>query len=73
MNQREIEKQIWDSLLTMARNLYDFDRAEYERLRHGHEDDDWDMRDARPLSTEKHQERFDRALRRVVEIIERKV
>lgn len=72
MNQREMEKQIWGSLLTMARNLYDFDRAEYERLRHGHEDDDWDWPDARPRTTIKHAMRFDRALDRVVEIIERK-
>ena len=72
MNQREMEKQIWGSLLTMATHLHDFDRAEYERLRHGHEDDNWDWRDAQPLSTEKHQERFDRALHRVVQIIQRK-
>ena len=72
MNQREIEKEIWRSLLTMAANLYDFDRAEFERLRHGHEDDDWDWPGARPISTEKHQERFDRALNRVTEIIQRK-
>ena len=73
MNQREMEKHIWGSLLTMAANLYDFDRAEFERLRHGHEDEmTWDRLDARPISTEKHQERFDRALNRVVEIIQRK-
>ena len=74
MNQREMEKQIWNSLLTMARNLYDFDRAEFERLRNGHEDEmTWDRRDAQPLSTEKHQERFDRALNRVIGMISRKV
>ena len=73
MNQREMEKQIWGSLLTMARNLYDFDRAEYERLRHGHEDEmTWDLPGARPRTTIKHAMRFDRARDRVVEIIERK-
>ena len=72
MNQREMEKEIWASLLTMARNFWDYDRAELERLRHGHGDDDWDRRTAQPLTTEKHQERFDRALNRVVEIIQRK-
>jgi hypothetical protein len=65
-----MEKEIWGNLLTISRNFYDFDRAEYERLRNGH--DDWDWPDAQPLSTEKHQERFDRALNRVAEIIERK-
>ena len=72
MNQRDIEKQIWGSLLTMARNLYEFDRAEYERLRHGFEDDEWDWRDAQPLTSERRQERFDRALNRVIGMIRRK-
>jgi len=73
MDQREMEKQIWKSLLTMARNLYDFDRDEFERLRHGHEHDTWDRFDSRPLSTETHQKRFDRALGRVIAIIAGKV
>jgi len=70
MNQREMEKKIWDSLLTIARNLRDFDRVEYERLRHGLRYPKWE--DTPPLSTEKHQARFDRALARVVQIIQRK-
>ena len=73
MNQREMEKEIWGSLATFAYNFHDFDRHEYERLRHGHENDDWDYPNAQPLSSEKHQERFDRALNRVIEIIQKKV
>jgi len=58
---------------TIAYNFHDFDRAVYEELRNGHEDDDWDCPNAQPLSSEKHQERFDRALNRVIEIIQKKV
>ena len=73
MNQREMEKQIWSSLHIMAAEFYQFDSAEFERLRNGHQDDNWDYPDAQPLTTEKHQERFDKALIRVTEIIQRKV
>ncbi len=73
MNQKEIEKEIWRSMVVMAYNFQDFDRQVFENLRNGHIDDDWDYPDAEPLSSKAHQERFDKALNRVVEILSKKV
>ena len=72
MNQREMEKEIWRSLLTMAENFYDFDRSKYEELKHGLNWEKARYDEGIPRrwsqSTPK-QRRFDRALNRVVEII----
>ena len=76
MNQREMEKEIWRSLLTMAENFYDFDRSKYEQLKHGL---NWEKArydegiPRRSQAVTPTQRRFDRALNRVVEIIGRKV
>lgn len=76
MNQKEIEKEIWHSMLVLANNFQDFDAPEYGRLRHGLVDDEWD--DAyggtvEPRTSKTHQQRFDKALNRVIEILQKKV
>jgi len=76
MNQKEIEKEIWRSLLVIADNFSDFDKSEYARLRHGLVDDEWDDAYGEPVeprTSEVHQERFDKALNRVIDIIQKKV
>lgn len=76
MNKKEIEKEIWRSLLVMACNFQDFDAPKYAELRHGLVDDEWDdtyFQTIQPRTTEAHQDRFDRALDRIIEILERKV
>ena len=75
MNQKEIEKEIWRSLLGIAGNFSDFDKPEYARLRHGLVDDEWDsfFEPVEPRTSKVHQERFDKALNRVIDIIRKKV
>jgi len=76
MNQKEIEKAIWCCLLVMADNLSDFDKTEYARLRHGLVDDEWDDAYGEPVepkTSKVHQERFDKAQNRIINILRKKV
>ena len=75
MNQKEIEKEIWRSMLCLASNFSDFDAPEYGRLRHGLVNDEWDtlFEPVEPRTSKVHQQRFDKALNRVIEILSKKV
>ena len=76
MNQKEIEKEIWRSLLIIVDNFSDFDAPEYGRLRHGFVDDEWDHAYGEPLepkTSKAHQERFDKAQQKIVNILRKKV
>jgi len=70
MNQKEMESEIWVLLGDIVTNLEDFDGRGYHRLRHGMETL-WGMEVETTTTT--HQQRFDRALNRVFEIIQEKV
>ena len=76
MNQKEMEKEIWKSLLVMANNFNDFDAPKYAEIKHGLVDDEWDDAygdSVEPRTTIAHQVRFERALDRVIQILENKV
>ena len=76
MNRKEMEKEIWKSLLVMACNFHDFDKPKHAELRDGLVDDEWDDtygETIQPRTTQAHQDRFDRALDRIIEILENKV
>jgi len=63
--QREMEKEIWNALSVIVDNFQDFDPSVYYGLKYGAEDED-----EPPTTSKSHQDRFDRALDRVWEIIE---
>jgi len=76
MNQKEMEKEIWKSLLVMANNFNDFDAPKYAEIKHGLVDDEWDTiygEIVEPRTSEAHQQRFERALDRVIQILENKI
>ena len=76
MNRKKMEKEIWKSLLVMASNFGDFDRPKLAELKHGLVDDEWDDtygESIEPKTTKAHQKRFERALDRVIETLEKKV
>ena len=76
MNKKEMQREIWNSLLVMALNFNDFDPAKYGELRHGLFDDEWDDtygETIEPRTTKAHQKRFDIALEEIIKILQNKV
>tara|TARA_R100000479_G_scaffold32239_1_gene13059 strand:- start:156 stop:386 length:231 start_codon:yes stop_codon:yes gene_type:complete len=76
MNRKEMEKEIWRSLLVVACNLNDFDAPKYNEIKYGFIDDEWDCAYSDPIkprTSKAHQKRFDKALDRVIEILQNRV
>ena len=71
-----MEKKIWKCLYVMACNFNDFDARAYAEIKYGLIDDEWDTtygEIVEPRTTQAHQLRFERAIDRVIEIIEKKI